>query len=165
MANGQRGQRTSRPSRTPSSSGMAEKRIPGSYIVILQPTVTPYEMLSSVLKGYKPTFTYGSIFTGFAIDRVPPQKAHEVQLDPRVLKVVENRVVSSLSKELLIETLQTRYTFVNRDTGELYDVREIDRSMPNRYSMLPQNMSVPSKARQLLGINERQTHVPPKAAK
>lgn len=46
--------------------------------MILQPTVTPYEMLSSVLKGYKPTFTYGSIFTGFAVDRVPLQKADEV---------------------------------------------------------------------------------------
>ena len=54
---------------------------------------------------------------------------------------------------------------VNRDTGELYDVREIDTSMPYRYSVLPHNMRVPSKARQLLGINEQQTHVPPKAAK
>lgn len=59
-------------------AGVGEKRIPESYIVILQPTVTPYEMLSSVLKGYKPTFTYGSIFTGFAVDRVPMQKADEV---------------------------------------------------------------------------------------
>ncbi|CAN0092442.1 unnamed protein product [Laminaria digitata] len=146
-------------------AGVGEKRIPESYIVILQPTVTPYEMLSSVLKGYKPTFTYGSIFTGFAVDRVPMQKADEVRLDNRVLKVVENRVVSALSKELLIETLQTKYTVVNRDTGELYDVREIDTSMPYRYSVLPHNMRVPSKARQLLGINEQPTHVPPKAAK
>lgn len=60
---------------------------------------------------------------------------------------------------------QTKYTVVNRDTGELYDVREIDTSMPYRYSVLPHNMRVPSKARQLLGINERPTHVPPKAAK
>lgn len=30
----------------------------------------------------------------------------QVRLDNRVLKVVENRVVSALSKELLIETLQ-----------------------------------------------------------
>lgn len=60
-------------------AGLGEKRIPESYIVILQPTVTPYEMLSSVLKGYKPTFTYGSIFTGFAVDRVPLQKADEVR--------------------------------------------------------------------------------------
>ncbi|CBN76005.1 expressed unknown protein [Ectocarpus siliculosus] len=122
-------------------------------------------MLSSVLKGYKPTFTYSSIFTGFAVDRVPMQKADEIRLDNRVLKVVENRVVSALSKELLIETLQTKYTVVNRDTGELYDVREIDTSMPYRYSVLPHNMRVPSKARQLLGINEQPTHVPPKAAK
>lgn len=49
--------------------------------MILQPTVTPYEMLSSVLKGYKPTFTYASIFTGFAVDRVPPHKADEVNMD------------------------------------------------------------------------------------
>lgn len=62
-------------------AGVGEKRIPESYIVILQPTVTPYEMLSSVLKGYKPTFTYGSIFTGFAVDRVPMQKADEVSTD------------------------------------------------------------------------------------
>lgn len=61
--------------------------------------------------------------------------------------------------------LQTKYTVVNRDTGELYDVREIDGSMPYRYSVLPHNMRVPSKARQLLGINEQPTHVPPKAAK
>ena len=61
--------------------------------------------------------------------------------------------------------LQTKYTVVNRDTGELYDVREIDNSMPYRYSVLPHNMRVPSKARQLLGINEQPTHVPPKAAK
>lgn len=32
----------------------------------------------------------------------------QVRLDNRVLKVVENRVVSALSKELLIETLQVR---------------------------------------------------------
>ncbi|CAM9144684.1 unnamed protein product [Ascophyllum nodosum] len=157
--------RASRPQRPPPSMAVGEKRIPESYIVILQPTVTPYEMLSSVLKGYKPTFTYGSIFTGFAVDRVPLHKADEIRLDNRVLKVVENRVVSALSKELLIETLQTKYTVVNRDTGELYDVREIDTSMPYRYSVLPHNMRVPSKARQLLGINEQQTHVPPKAAK
>lgn len=61
--------------------------------------------------------------------------------------------------------VQTKYTVVNRDTGELYDVREIDTSMPYRYSVLPHNMRVPSKARQLLGINEQPTHVPPKAAK
>ena len=61
--------------------------------------------------------------------------------------------------------VQTKYTVVNRDTGELYDVREIDTSMPYRYSILPHNMRVPSKARQLLGINEQPTHVPPKAAK
>lgn len=60
---------------------------------------------------------------------------------------------------------KTKYTVVNRDTGELYDVREIDTSMPYRYSVLPHNMRVPSKARQLLGINEQPTHVPPKAAK
>lgn len=68
-------------------AGVGEKRIPESYIVILQPTVTPYEMLSSVLKGYKPTFTYGSIFTGFAVDRVPMQKADEVSaaVIPRAL--------------------------------------------------------------------------------
>ncbi|CAM9932464.1 unnamed protein product, partial [Discosporangium mesarthrocarpum] len=165
MVNGPRGRASNRPPRPGGAVGLAEKRIPGSYIVILQPTVTPFEMLSSVLKGYKPTFTYGSIFTGFAIDRVPAQKANEVRLDPRVLKVVENRVVSALSKELLIETLQTKYTVVNRDTGELYDVREIDGSMPYRYSVLPHNIQVPSKARQLLGINDRPTHVPPKAAK
>ncbi|CAM9363944.1 unnamed protein product [Scytosiphon promiscuus] len=164
MANGPRSGRSSRPHRPPPPT-VAEKRIPESYIVILQPTVTPYEMLSSVLKGFKPTFTYGSIFTGFAVDRVPMHKADEVRLDNRVLKVVENRVVSALSKELLIETLQTKYTVVNRDTGELYDVREIDTSMPYRYSVLPHNMRVPSKARQLLGINEQPTHVPPKAAK
>ncbi|CAN0216530.1 unnamed protein product, partial [Hapterophycus canaliculatus] len=61
--------------------------------------------------------------------------------------------------------VQTKYTVVNRDTGELYDVREIDTSMPYRYSVLPHNMRVPSKARQVLGINEQPTHVPPKAAK
>lgn len=72
--------RTSRPHRPPPSMAVGEKRIPESYIVILQPTVTPYEMLSSVLKGYKPTFTYGSIFTGFAVDRVPLHKADEVGL-------------------------------------------------------------------------------------
>lgn len=164
MANGPRASHASRPLRPPAAA-IGEKRIPESYIVILQPTVAPYEMLSTVLKGYKPTFTYGSIFTGFAVDRVPLHKADEVRLDHRVLKVVENRVVSALSKELLIETLQTKYTVVNRDTGELYDVREIDTSMPYRYSVLPHNMRVPSKARQLLGINERPTHVPPKAAK
>lgn len=60
---------------------------------------------------------------------------------------------------------QTKYTVVNRETGELYDVREIDTSMPYRYSVLPHNTHVPSKARQLLGINEQPTHVPPKAAK
>lgn len=60
---------------------------------------------------------------------------------------------------------QTKYTVVNRDTGELYDVREIDNSMPTRYSVLPHNVRVPSKARQLLGINSQPTHVPPKAAK
>jgi hypothetical protein len=38
--------------------------------------------------------------------RVPDEKANELRLDPRVLKVVENRVVTNLSKELLIETLQ-----------------------------------------------------------
>lgn len=76
MANGPR-TRSNRPQRPP-TAGLGEKRIPESYIVILQPTVTPYEMLSSVLKGYKPTFTYGSIFTGFAVDRVPLQKADEV---------------------------------------------------------------------------------------
>lgn len=65
----------------------------------------------------------------------------------------------------LFSSLQTKYTVVNRDTGELYDVREIDTSMPYRYSVLPHNMRVPSKARQLLGINEQPTHVPPKAAK
>ncbi|CAB1098507.1 unnamed protein product [Ectocarpus sp. CCAP 1310/34] len=164
MANGTRTARSSRPHRPPPTA-VREIRIPESYIVILQPTVTPYEMLSSVLKGYKPTFTYSSIFTGFAVDRVPMQKAHEIRLDNRVLKVVENRVVSSLSKELLIETLQTKYTVVNRDTGELYDVREIDTSMPYRYSVLPHDVPVPSKARQVLGINEQHTHVPPKAAK
>jgi hypothetical protein len=37
---------------------------------------------------------------------VPDEKANELRLDPRVLKVVENRVVTNLSKELLIETLQ-----------------------------------------------------------
>ena len=72
--------RASRPQRPPPSMAVGEKRIPESYIVILQPTVTPYEMLSSVLKGYKPTFTYGSIFTGFAVDRVPLHKADEVGL-------------------------------------------------------------------------------------
>lgn len=71
--------RSNRPPR-PQASGLGEKRIPDSYIVILQPTVTPYEMLSTVLKGYKPTFTYGSIFTGFAVDRVPWQKADQVRL-------------------------------------------------------------------------------------
>lgn len=81
MANGPRGPRASRPQR-PQSSSVGEKRIPDSYIVILQPTVTPYEMLSSVLKGYKPTFTYGSIFTGFAVDRVPLKKADEVREIP-----------------------------------------------------------------------------------
>lgn len=60
---------------------------------------------------------------------------------------------------------QTKYTVVNRDTGELYDVREIDTSMPTFYSVLPHNVRVPSKARQLLGINGQPTHVPPKAAK
>lgn len=78
MANGPRSARASRPQRAP-AAGIGEKRIPDSYIVILQPTVTPYEMLSSVLKGYKPTFTYGSIFTGFAVDRVPAHKADEVR--------------------------------------------------------------------------------------
>ena len=68
---------SSRPQRPPPPA-VGELRIPESYIVILQPTVTPYEMLSSVLKGYKPTFTYGSIFTGFAVDRVPMKKADEV---------------------------------------------------------------------------------------
>lgn len=77
MPNGSRTARSSRPHRPPPSAGR-EIRIPESYIVILQPTVTPYEMLSSVLKGYKPTFTYSSIFTGFAVDRVPMQKADEV---------------------------------------------------------------------------------------
>lgn len=77
MANGPRPGRSSRPHRPPPPT-VAEKRIPESYIVILQPTVTPYEMLSSVLKGFKPTFTYGSIFTGFAVDRVPMHKADEV---------------------------------------------------------------------------------------
>jgi hypothetical protein len=41
-----------------------------------------------------------------ALCRVPDEKANELRLDPRVLKVVENRVVTNLSKELLIETLQ-----------------------------------------------------------
>lgn len=77
MVDGPRSGRSSRPHR-PLPTGVGETRIPESYIVILQPTVTPYEMLSSVLKGYKPTFTYGSIFTGFAVDRVPIQKANEV---------------------------------------------------------------------------------------
>lgn len=76
------------------------------------------------------------------------------------------QVSSNLLRDsLLTVTWQTKYTVVNRDTGELYDVREIDTSMPCRYSVLPHNMRVPSKARQLLGINERPTHVPPKAAK
>ncbi|CAM9446497.1 unnamed protein product [Chrysoparadoxa australica] len=97
--------------------------------------------------------------------QVPPQKANELRLDPRVLKVVENRVVNSLSKDLLMEVLQTKYTVVNRDTGELYDVREVDGSAPYRYSVLPHNVHVPGKARRMLGINEQKTHVPPKAAK
>lgn len=80
MANGPRSTRASRPGRAPAAAALGEKRIPESYIVILQPTVAPYEMLSSVLKGYKPTFTYGSIFTGFAVDRVPLQKANEVRM-------------------------------------------------------------------------------------
>ena len=37
---------------------------------------------------------------------LPPRA--QIRLDHRVLKVVENRVVSALSKELLIETLQVR---------------------------------------------------------
>lgn len=84
MVNGPRSGRSSRPHRLPPTA-VGEKRIPESYIVILQPTVTPYEMLSSVLKGYKPTFTYGSIFTGFAVDRVPMQKADEVSARERLL--------------------------------------------------------------------------------
>lgn len=84
MVNGPRSGRSSRPHRPPPTA-VGEKRIPESYIVILQPTVTPYEMLSSVLKGYKPTFTYGSIFTGFAVDRVPMQKADEVSARKRGL--------------------------------------------------------------------------------
>lgn len=36
----------------------------------------------------------------------PDSRNAQVRLDNRVLKVVENRVVSALSKELLIETLQ-----------------------------------------------------------
>eukprot|EP00953_Heterococcus_sp_UTEX-ZZ885_P020436 11434-Heterococcus_DN1.PRE.1 len=51
------------------------------------------------------------------------------------------------------------------DTGELYDVRELDGTAPYRYSILPYNMRVPSKARQLLGINEQPTRVPSKVAK
>lgn len=77
MGDRPRPSRSSRPHRPPPAP-VGELRIPESYIVILQPTVTPYEMLSSVLKGYKPTFTYGSIFTGFAVDRVPMKKADEV---------------------------------------------------------------------------------------
>ncbi len=77
MGDRPRPSRSSRPHRPPPAT-VGELRIPESYIVILQPTVTPYEMLSSVLKGYKPTFTYGSIFTGFAVDRVPMKKADEV---------------------------------------------------------------------------------------
>lgn len=84
MTNGPRASHASRPLRAPAAAAIGEKRIPESYIVILQPTVAPYEMLSSVLKGYKPTFTYGSIFTGFAVDRVPLQKADEVSIKYRV---------------------------------------------------------------------------------
>jgi hypothetical protein len=49
--------------------GTEEQTIPGSYITILQPTVKPADLLATVLKGYKPTFTYGTIFIGFAVDR------------------------------------------------------------------------------------------------
>lgn len=89
MANGPRASHANRPLRAPTAA-IGEKRIPESYIVILQPTVAPYEMLSTVLKGYKPTFTYGSIFTGFAVDRVPLQKADEVRRAYRVAYLSTN---------------------------------------------------------------------------
>lgn len=96
MVDGPREGRPSRPHRPPPTA-VGESRIPDSYIVILQPTVTPYEMLSSVLKGYKPTFTYGSIFTGFAVDRVPMQKADEVSVWKREGWVEVLRICFSLS--------------------------------------------------------------------
>jgi hypothetical protein len=40
----------------------------------------------------------------------------QVRRDPRVLKVVENRMVTGLSQDLLIDTLQTGYTVVNKGT-------------------------------------------------
>jgi len=41
----------------------------------------------------------------------------QVRLDHRVLKVVENRVVSALSKELLIETLQVSHMGIDPKTA------------------------------------------------
>lgn len=148
-----------------SQSERDDSVIPNSYITILQPTVTPNDLLSSILKGYKPTFTYGTIFIGFAVDRVPAAKAYELRLDPRVLKVVENRIITNFTNDLLIDVLQHDYTVVNRETGELYDVRELDGTAPYRYSILPLNMIVPNKARQLLGINKQNTRLAAKAAK
>ncbi|KAG5188058.1 hypothetical protein JKP88DRAFT_218467, partial [Tribonema minus] len=50
-------------------------------------------------------------------------------------------------------------------TGELYDVRELDGTAPYRYSILPSNLRVPRKARDILGINHKKTRVHSKAAR
>lgn len=49
----------------------------------------------------------------------------QVRLDNRVLKVVENRVVSALSKELLIETLQVSVLFSSSQSSQQLSINKV----------------------------------------
>lgn len=40
-----------------------------NYIVILQPTIKPEDLLNTVLKGKQAGFVYGTVFVGFSVDR------------------------------------------------------------------------------------------------
>lgn len=69
--------------------------VPGRYIVLLQPGVSPEAVASD--HGLAPAFTYRTAIRGFA-GLIPEGRIRALQSDPRVVAVIPDRLVAILEK-------------------------------------------------------------------